>query len=125
MGRALFALPRAEDFLLGTYCRYAQQVGHAGSIFGQQEGRVVVYFPAAFALKIHPVSAYFDGGSSGDFAEMEQRDWSPTFVLDHLPVHALAMTSTINIGVVSICRLSFSLIMSGALLERLYAHASC
>ena len=118
------------DFLLGTYWQiWHSTVGHAGSIFGQQ-GRFGwwYYFPAAFALKttipflITSIAAIF----WGLWRIVKQRDWTPIFVIAPFFLFtALAMTSTINIGVrLYLPAYPFLFIMSGALLERLLRNRS-
>src|SRR5207244_3010592 len=118
------------DFLLGIYWQiWHSTVGHAASIFGQQ-GRFGwwYYFPAAFALKttipflLTSIAAIL----WGLWRIVKQRDWTPMFVLAPFFLFtALAMISTINIGVrLYLPAYPFLFIMSGALLERLLRNRS-
>lgn len=113
------------DFLLGTYWQiWHSTVGHAGSIFGRQGNfGWWYYFPAAFALKttIPFLLTSVAGIGWGLWRTLKHHDWRPLYVLVPFAMFtALAMASTINIGVrLYLPAYSFLFIISGALLDQL------
>lgn len=113
------------DFLLGTYWQiWHSTVGHAGSIFGRQGNfGWWYYFPAAFALKttIPFLLTSVAGIGWGLWRTLKHHDWRPLYVLVPFAMFtALAMASTINIGVrLYLPAYSFLFIISGALLNQL------
>jgi 4-amino-4-deoxy-L-arabinose transferase-like glycosyltransferase len=111
------------DFLLGTYWQiWHSAVGHAGSIFGRQGNfGWWYYFPATFALKttIPFLLTSVAGIFWGLWRAVKHHDLRPLYVLiPFFMFTALAMESTINIGVrLYLPAYPFLFVISGALLD--------